>query len=189
MNILLTGFEPFGGSTVNASWEAVQRVDGVRRVLLPVSFARAGAMIREIVASGPDAVLCVGEAGGRPAISVERVAVNLMDAQIPDNDGARPVDAPVSPGGPAAYFAMLPAREIAERVRAAGIPAELSCTAGTYVCNSTFYALMEAIAKRGRPIQGGFIHVPARGMPAEQAAEALRIAVSILREYGERGSA
>ena len=177
MNIVITGFEPFGGSTVNASWEAIRRMTGAEKRLLPVSFARAGAEIRRIVAAGPDAVICVGEAAGRTAVSVERVAVNLMDARIPDNDGAQPVDAPVSPSGPAAYFATLPTRQIVDRLRDAGIPAELSCTAGTYVCNATFYALMDMIAQSGKPILGGFIHVPAGGMDAETIARALQIAV------------
>ena len=176
MRITVTGFEPFGGSSLNASWEAVRRLDGVEKALLPVSFVRAGERIRKIVADGPDAILCVGEAGGRSAVSVERVAVNLMDARIPDNDGAQPVDAPIAPG-PAAYFTALPSREIVARMRRAGLPAELSYTAGTYVCNALFYALMHAVSTCGKPIPAGFIHVPAAGMAAEEAARALRIAV------------
>ena len=177
MRLIVTGFEPFGGAEVNASWEAVRRLDGVEKVLLPVSFARAAEGLRALVAGEPDAVICVGEAGGRSAISVERVAVNLMDARIPDNDGAQPVDESILPGGPAAYLSTLPTRAISARLGEAGLPAELSYTAGTYVCNCAFYALMDAVGRSARPILGGFIHVPARGMPVDQIAEGLRIAV------------
>jgi len=187
MRLIVTGFEPFGGADVNASWEAVRRLDGVEKLLLPVSFAGATGKIRGLVAGGPDAVICVGEAGGRSAICVERVAVNLMDARIPDNDGAQPLDEPVAPGGPAARFSTLPTRDIVERLREAGIDAQLSYTAGTYVCNATFYALMEAVARSGRPIPAGFIHVPARDMPTETIAEGLRIAVREV-EKGLTGS-
>ena len=182
MNIIVTGFEPFGGASVNASWESVKALTGVRTVLLPVSFARAADAVRKIVAGAPDAVICVGEAGGRKAISVERVAVNLMDASIPDNDGAQPRDTPLKPNGPAAYFSTLPTRQMVERMRAAGLAAELSYTAGAYVCNATFFTLMDAVAESGRPIPAGFIHVPARDMPADEITRALRIAVECLEE-------
>lgn len=177
MRMIVTGFEPFGGAEVNASWEAVKRMEGVEKRLLPVSFARARDEMDALVAEMPDAILCVGEAGGRSAISVERIAVNWMDARIPDNDGAQPVDESILPDGPAAYLSTLPTRDIVERLGEAGIPAELSYTAGTYVCNCAFYALMDAIARSGKPIPGGFIHVPARGMPVDRIAEGLRIAV------------
>ncbi|MDO4867110.1 MAG: pyroglutamyl-peptidase I [Clostridia bacterium] len=180
--IVVTGFEPFGGASVNASWEAVRTLDGVEKALLPVSFARTDEAIRQIAASAPDAVICVGEAGGRSAISVERVAVNLMDARIPDNDGARPVDVPIEPTGPAARFATLPTRRIVECIRKAGLPAELSYSAGTYVCNATFYALMEALVAAGTPALGGFIHVPASGMAAGDIARGLDVAVRCVRE-------
>ena len=176
MRLIVTGFEPFGGSEVNASWEAVQRLEGVEKRLLPVSFARAKDKINALVAEAPDAILCVGEADGRSAISVERVAVNWMDARIPDNDGARPDDQRIVPDGPAACFATLPTRGIVEHLQDAGIPAELSYTAGTYVCNCAFYALMDAIARSERSILGGFIHVPAKGMPIETIAKGLAIA-------------
>ena len=180
--MIVTGFEPFGGTEVNASWEAVRRLEGVEKALLPVSFARSAARIRALVAEAPDAMLCVGEAGGRSAITVERIAVNLMDARIPDNDGTQPVDEPIAPDGPAAHFATLPTREIVTRLRMRSIPAELSYTAGTYVCNRAFYALMDAIEHTGRPIPGGFIHVPAKGMPIETIAEGLAIAVEAVKQ-------
>ena len=175
--IVVTGFEPFGGAERNASWEAVRQLEGVRTVLLPVSFARACRMIREIAAGDAAAVLCVGEAGGRERISVERVAVNLMDARIPDNDGYQPADEPVCPGRPEARFSTLPVRQI---LRAVG-DAELSYTAGTYVCNAVFYSLMDEILLRGGRIPGGFIHVPAAGMPTERIAEGLAGTVACIR--------
>lgn len=178
MGIIVTGFEPFGGAKVNASWEAVRELTGVEKALLPVSFERAAEAVRKIVSARPSAVICVGEAGGRDGISAERVAVNLMDARIPDNDGAQPADAPIRPEGPAAYFSTLPTRAIAEGIRAAGIAGALSYTAGTYVCNCVFYTLMDEIARLSAPTLGGFIHVPARGMETDRLTAALRIAVN-----------
>lgn len=172
MNIIVTGFEPFGGETVNASWEAVKGLQWVQTVLLPVSFRRAASMIREIASSGPDAVICVGEAGGRSRISIERVAVNLMDARIPDNDGFQPVDSSIREDGPAAYFSRLPVRRMVEAME----NAELSYTAGTYVCNAVFYTLMDTVRDT---IPAGFIHVP-KTMEIPRVTAALQAAVRIL---------
>lgn len=177
MRIVVTGFEPFGGREENASWEAVKTLSGVEKILLPVSFVRAADRVRALAASGPDAVICVGEAGGRAAVSVERVAVNLMDARIPDSDGAQPRDTAVRPGGPAAWFSTLPTRDILDAVTGAGIPAEMSYTAGTYVCNAVFYALMDAAAQERSVKAAGFIHVPALLMDAGQIRTALTLAV------------
>jgi pyroglutamyl-peptidase len=135
-------------------------------------------------------VLCVGQAGGRPAISVERVAINVIDAQITDNDGAQPVDAPVVRSGPAAYFSTLPIKAMHADLQAAGIAAEISQTAGTFVCNQVFYALMHALAQMPAPRpRGGFVHVPfvpeqlgeLRGiaaMPLETMVAGLRVAIA-----------
>ena len=177
--IIVTGFEAFGGSETNASWEAVRRMADVDAILLPVSFSRACAMIREIVSGRPEAVLCVGEAGNRDVISVERVAINLMDARIPDNDGCRPMDEPVCPGRPAAWFSTLPVREI----RAAMRNAELSLTAGTYVCNAVFYTLMDEISRNGADTAGGFIHVPAQRTAYESITAELQKAVGCIRGH------
>lgn len=166
--VLLTGFSPFDGQAVNASWEAVDAVrsgwdDGdvelvVRR--LPVSFRRARQELRTAVAElAPDVVVGVGEAGGRSAVGLERVAVNLIDARIPDDDGSAPVDVPVIAGGPAAFLSTLPVKACAAAVRSAGVPVEVSMTAGTYVCNATFYALMH-LAERTDGLRAGFVHVP-----------------------------
>ncbi len=167
MRVLVTGFAPFGGETVNPSWEAVRRLPGrigraeVTAVELPVSFAASGgALAAALRRVRPDVVLCTGQAGGRAGICVERVAVNLQDAAIPDNDGAQPHDRPIRPDGPAAYFATLPTREIVSALCAGGIPAALSYSAGTYVCNHLFYTLMDLLAREERAVYGGFLHVP-----------------------------
>ena len=166
--IIVTGFEPFDGAEKNASWEAVRELSGIQAVQLPVSFDRAAEMIRELAGQSPDGIICVGEAGARGAISFERVAVNLMDARIPDNDGIKPTDEQIRPGRPAAYFSTLPVREMMKRAQEAGIPAELSYTAGTYVCNAVFYSLMDEIDRQRSEMPGGFIHVPAKGMEIQR---------------------
>lgn len=167
--ILLTGFEPFGGSAVNPSLQAVQALNGRRiaghRVVgaaLPTAF---GDSVRELAAllaaHRPVLVLATGQAGGRAALSMERVAINVDDARIPDNAGAQPVDVPVVPGGPAAYFSTLPIKAMRAALLAQGIPAEVSQTAGTFVCNHVFYGLMHLLARpRWRGVRGGFVHVP-----------------------------
>ena len=128
---------------------------------VPTEFVRSGAVLRDaLAAERPDAVLCVGQAGGRAAITPERVAINLMNARIPDNAGFQPVDQPVVPGGPAAYFATLPVRRMAEAIEKAGIPAQISNTAGTYVCNCLLYTLLHTAAVEYPGMPGGFIHVP-----------------------------
>ena len=186
MKIIVTGFEPFGGAETNASWEAVKDLRDVRTVLLPVSFRRAAGMIRSLAAEEPDLLICVGEAGNRKAISLERIAVNWMDARIPDNDGWQPVDEKICPDRPAAWFPTLPVREMAEAVQAAGIPAELSWSAGTYVCNTVFYSLMDEIDRLGLKTKGGFIHVPAGWMEPGQLRGALEAAIR--QAAGKSGS-
>lgn len=167
MKFLVTGFAPFGGEKVNPAWEAVKllpaTLPGARIItaLLPTAFEQGARVLAEqIQLHEPDAVLCVGQAGGRPALAVERVAVNLVDARIADNEGNKPQDEAVIPGGPAAYFSNLPTRALVERLLAKGIPASLSYSAGTYVCNEVFYRLMHLVAVRYPKMLGGFIHVP-----------------------------
>lgn len=163
--VLLTGFDPFGGDAVNPSGDAVRRVaatwDGPQRLVtdvLPVTFAGAAERIRALIAAHePDVVIAVGLAGGRPAVGVERIAVNLADARIADNDGAQPVDEPSIEGAPAAAFATVPVKAIAAAVAAAGIPAEVSHTAGTFVCNHVFFTALAAAPSSTRT---GFLHVP-----------------------------
>jgi len=175
--ILLTGFEPFGGESVNPSWEIARALDGwvcegrvVRAALLPCAFGDALARLDDALAAWqPELVLCLGQAGGRAEISIERAALNVDDARIPDNAGRQPIDAPVVAGGPAAYFSTLPIKALARDLRAAGIPAAVSNTAGTFVCNHVFYALMHRLATAPAlaGARGGFVHVP---YTPEQAA-------------------
>lgn len=169
--ILLTGFDPFGGDALNPSWLIAQALDGQRigghrvvSVQLPTVFGRSlhhlGALID---AHKPALVVCLGQAGGRAALSIERVGINVNDARIPDNMGAQPVDTPVMPGGPAAYFASLPVKAMLRGVQRAGVPCEVSQTAGTFVCNHVLYGLMHLLATRPagpQGVRGGFVHVP-----------------------------
>jgi len=197
--VLLTGFEPFGGDAANPSGEAVHLVaarwtgpEVLVSAVLPVTFTGAAVRLRELIAEHrPDVVVAAGLAGGRAAIGVERVAVNLVDARIPDNDGEQPVDVPSVPGAPAAHFATLPVKEIVGRIAAAGIPAELSYSAGTFVCNHVFFTALEDTAS---PVRAGFVHVPwstehapagAASLPLRQIADALEIAVRTSVEVTE----
>ncbi len=191
---LLLGFAPFGGEMVNPSWQAVRALDGamieshqVVAVELPCEFDRALHVLwHALRKTEPRVAIAVGLAGGREGISLERVAINLIDARIPDNAGAQPVDVPVLRGGAAAFFATLPVKASLLALQEAGIPAHLSQTAGTYVCNQVFYALLHAL-RRQRNTRAGFIHVPwspeqaeahgEAGMPIEQVTRALEIIV------------
>ncbi len=171
MKILLTGFEPFGGSVLNPSEQVVRALDkprsarlsGARFVtaVLPVDWQKGPQALEEALRTHrPDAVLCLGEGPSRAALSIERVAVNLLDFRIPDNSGVTLTDQPVIPGGPAAYFVTLPARAIHQAILAADVPAELSMTAGTYLCNQILYHLLHSLAGNARAIPAGFIHLP-----------------------------
>ena len=174
--MLLTGFEPFHGQTVNPSAVAVSALADCeiagRRVVakvLPVTFADAfGALDRAFRAARPELVICIGEAGGCAAITVERIAINVDDARIPDNAGARPIDRAIARRGPVAYWSTLPIKAIVAALIEKGVPATVSQTAGTFVCNHVFYGLMHKLA-REPGVRGGFIHVP---MLPEQAAQA-----------------
>ena len=167
MKVLITGFSPFDGETINPALEAVKllpnSIAGAEIIIaeLPVVFRQEAQVLIELVEEhNPDIVICVGQAGGRPAISVERVAINLQDARIPDNEGNTPVDEPIKADGKEAYFSSLPTRAMVQALREQGIPAALSYSAGTYVCNDVMYHLLYWIDKHGWDIQGGFIHVP-----------------------------
>ena len=167
MKILLTGFDPFGGETVNPAYEAVKLLPDIIagaqiiKLEVPTQFHRAGVVLEEAMqAQKPDVVICVGQAGGRAAITPEKVAINLMDGRIPDNAGFQPVDVPIQEGGETAYFTSLPVKAMVQRMRDAGIPAAVSYTAGTYVCNYLLYTLLYLIDKKYPGVRGGFIHVP-----------------------------
>ena len=146
--LLITGFEPFGKDQVNPSWEAVSRLEDIigdyelTKLRLPVVF---GIAAEQVLAAAkvlaPDAILCIGQAGRRKAVTPERVAINLRDASMKDNAGNQPMDEPVVPEGPTAYFASVPVRKMVNAVKGNNIPCEFSYSAGTYVCNDLFYTL------------------------------------------------
>ena len=163
--LLITGFEPFGGESINPSWEAVCRLPSeigeysLTKLLIPVIFGVAAEkVISEAEKICPDAILCIGEAGGRDAVTPELVGINLRYAKIPDNGGNQPVDEPIIAGGENAYFSTLPIRKMAEAVSAYGIPSRVSYSAGTYVCNDVIYTLLSHFQGSGTRV--GFIHVP-----------------------------
>jgi pyroglutamyl-peptidase len=191
--ILLTGFDAFGGATLNPSWLVARALHG-RQILghtvvaaqLPTVFdASLTALNALLEQHRPSLVICVGQAGGRQAISLERVAINVNDAPIADNAGGQPVDTPVKAGAPAAYFTRLPIKAMLAALQAHGVAAEVSQTAGTFVCNHVFYGLMHALATRRdlEHARGGFIHVPwlpEQGTPSmalDDMVRGLRIAV------------
>jgi pyroglutamyl-peptidase len=168
MKILVSAFDPFGGDKVNPALEAVkllpEEIDGntVKKLEVPTVFVKSIDKLQAAIeAEKPDAVLCVGQAGGRFDVTPERVAINCDDARIPDNEGNQPVGA-IYGDGPAAYFATLPIKAMVRRIRGAGLPASVSNTAGTFVCNHLMYGLLYHLDHRfkGRGIRGGFVHVP-----------------------------
>lgn len=168
--VLLTGFDPFAGAARNPSLEAVQALHGrvlaghrVQALELPTVFGAAwDALQTALMAQRPALVVSVGQAGGRRGFHIERVAINVDDATLPDNAGQQPVNRPVLPGAPTAYFSSLPAHAMVDGLRAQGLPAEVSNSAGTFVCNHVFYRLMHALATEPalQGTRGGFVHVP-----------------------------
>lgn len=164
-HLLITGFDPFGGETVNPSWEAVSRlpdmIGGYRltKLQIPTVFGLAAdTVLAAAKADAPDVILCVGQAGGRDAVTPERIAVNVSSARIADNRGNQPVEIPIVPEGPDGIFATVPVLHMADAITAAGLPGKVSNTAGTFVCNDTLYRLLHHYA--ATPVRAGFIHVP-----------------------------
>jgi pyroglutamyl-peptidase len=177
MKALVTGFDPFGGEAINPAQEALARLKprlgplAIETCVVPTVFGKSiDALEAAIDAAKPDIVLCVGQAGGRPALSLERVAINVDDARIPDNARQKPIDLPVVKGGPAAYFTSLPIKAAVAALRHAGLPAIVSNTAGTFVCNHLFYGLMHLAAQRGNAFRGGFLHIPFLPQQAQRHA-------------------
>jgi pyroglutamyl-peptidase len=195
--VLLTGFEPFGGDVVNPSAEIAQRLHGqiiaehqVIGAVLPCVFSKAGPELKRLLRRHrPSLVICLGLAAGRTAITPERVAVNIADARIPDNEGRQPVDERVVRGGPVAYWSQLPIKAIVEALRARGAPAEVSQSAGTFVCNHVFYSLMHTLARQRHGARGGFLHVPQPGpdvgLTLEGMSDAIRVAIHACLQHGD----
>jgi pyroglutamyl-peptidase len=199
--VLLTGFAPFGGELVNPSWQAVSLLATRREVAaveLPCAFAESLPALRAAIEGHrPELVVCVGQAGGRPDVTPERVAVNLVDARIPDNAGDQPIDLPVIPGGPVGYFTTLPVKACVAAIRDAGVPASVSQTAGSFVCNQVFYGLMHLLATEFPGVRGGFVHVPfspeqvaaagtaAPSLSVERCADALSVLVDTALSVAE----
>ncbi|SBW07492.1 Pyrrolidone-carboxylate peptidase [uncultured Eubacteriales bacterium] len=167
MKLLLTAFDPFGGATVNPALEAVKlvanQIGGVTvvKVEVPTVFHKSIDIVAAAIEKEqPDAVLCIGQAGGRFDLTPERVAINVDDARIKDNEGNQPIDVPIFEDGAPAYFTTLPVKAMAAKIREAGIPASVSNTAGTFVCNHLMYGVLYTLAKKYPGVRGGFMHVP-----------------------------
>lgn len=204
MKILMTAFDAFGEDNINSSSEALdalfvpEETAELIKIKLPTVFGRSVSLLTEAIKEhAPDAVLCVGQAADRAAVTVERIAVNIIDARIEDNEGVKPVDVPIVPDAPAAYFATVPVKGIVNAICGAGIAAQISDTAGTYVCNQLFYGALHYISVNSLPVRAGFIHVPriteqgggrVKEQPAmdiESVVKALEIAVRETADYTE----
>ena len=187
--LLITGFEPFGGEAINPSWDAVERLDAeiggyyLTKLRIPVVFGEAAKFVlntaRELA---PDVIICVGQAGGRGAITLELVGINLRNASIPDNLGNKPCDERIVEDGSDAYFSTLPVRKIAEAINASGVPSQVSYSAGAYVCNDVLYTLLAHY--NGSETKVGFIHVPysteqgkSPSLPIDDICTSLNIAI------------
>ena len=179
-HLLITGFDPFGGETVNPSWEAVSRLPDVvgdyrlTKLQIPTIFgAAADTVLAAAAQDAPDVILCVGQAGGRDAVTPERVAINMASAKIPDNAGNIPVETPVIPGAPDGIFSTVPVAAMAEAITAEGLPGKISNTAGTFVCNDTLFRLLHRYA--GTPVRAGFVHVPWLPEQAKEGAPSMAL--------------
>ena len=189
--LLITGFDPFGGESVNPAWEAVKLLPKtigdymLCKLEIPTVYGLgAQQVLQKACEVKPDAILCIGQAGGRAMVTPERVAINIRDARIDDNAGNRPVEEPVVSNGPAAYFTTVPVKAMAEAITAAGFPGGVSNTAGTFVCNDVLYTLLHEF--NGTGVQVGFIHVPylpeqgTPSLPLKDTVAALKAAIMAL---------
>lgn len=197
MKIIVTGFDPFGGEKINPSIECVKALPGIKgveliRLELPTVFKESAVRLNEVINKvKPDAVLSVGQAGGRPGITMERVAINVDDARIPDNISQQPIDETIQTEGAAAYFSTLPIKRIVKAIREAGFSAEVSNSAGTFVCNHIMYQALFAATKADKPFKAGFMHIPfipeqttdKPSLPLEESTKALQIAIETIRDY------
>lgn len=197
MKVLITGFDPFGGAAINPAYEAVKllpdTIEGaeIHRLEIPTVFEKDGEVLAKAIdEQEPDIVICVGQAGGRSDISIEKVAINLMEARIPDNEQQQPLNQVIHEDGETAYFATIPVKAMVSNVKEAGIPSSVSYTAGTFVCNDIMYRLLYLAEKKEQTIKGGFIHVPylpeqvvdlpvgTPSLPVETIAKGLEAAVA-----------
>lgn len=204
MKVMITGFDPFGGESVNPAYEAVKLLPDtiagaeIIKVEIPTVYTKSGMAVEAgIEQHNPDIVLCIGQAGGRSSVQVEKVAINLAEARIKDNEGNQPMDTPLHEDGETAYFTNLPVKAMVNAVRAAGIPSHISYTAGTFVCNDVMYHLLYLINKKYSHIRGGFIHVPyaleqvidkpvqTAAMPVETISKALECCIAAAVEHEE----
>ena len=201
MKVLLTAFDPFGGERMNPAQEAVKLVSDqlgeieIVKCYVPTVFEKSVEIVAEAIkAHRPDAVLCVGQAGGRPVLTLERVAINLDDAPIPDNAGNQPIDRTIFADGKNAYFSTLPVKGMVAAIREAGIPAAISYTAGTFVCNHLMYGLLYTLENHYPSIRGGFLHVPflpeqvkpgsnAPSMPLADIVRGIEAAIAAISKY------
>lgn len=197
MKIIVTGFDPFGGEKINPSIECVKalpEIEGVEliRLELPTVFKESAKRLNDVIKDvKPEAVLSVGQAGGRAGITMERIAINVDDARIPDNISQQPIDEAIQLDGEAAYFSTLPIKRIVKAIREAGIPAEVSNSAGTFVCNHIMYQALFAATKADKPFKAGFMHIPfipeqttdKPSLPLEESTKALQIAIETIRDY------
>ena len=193
-NLLITGFDPFGGESINPSWEAVSRLPQtigqyqLTKLQIPTVFGEAAKVVLDTSAQlQPDVIICVGQAGGRRGITPEVIGINLRDASIPDNAGVTPANMPVIPGGPDGLFATVPVREMVAALRRAEIPAALSYSAGAFVCNDVLYTLLHHFRDSSTLV--GFIHVPflpqqagekVPSLPLETIIQGLTLAIQAL---------
>lgn len=201
MKILVSGFDPFGGESINPAWEAVRLLPThilgaeVRTIQLPTVFHEsARLLIDEINQYQPDVVVCVGQAGGRVGVTPERVAINIDDARISDNAGNQPIDIEIQVDGAPAYFSTLPVKAMVERMKMENIPTQLSNTAGTFVCNHIMYQALHYVTVHQLETQAGFIHVPfipeqvvnrvdQPSMPLSEIVRALTVCLETIMEY------
>jgi pyroglutamyl-peptidase len=192
MRILLTGFEPFGNATNNPSAEIVKQIsmENVFTAILPVAYTKSAEHLLALIAEhNPDVVICLGQAEGRTQITPEKVAINLDDARLADNEGVLRSDVKILEGGPDAYFSTLPVKEIVEAIKAKGVPAAVSLSAGAFLCNHVFYVAQNKFA--GTNVRSGFVHVPLMDsqapefpglptMPLDQMVTAVRAMLEVL---------
>ena len=189
--LLITGFDPFGGESVNPSWEAVKLLPDrigayeLHKLQIPTVFGVAAQRVLQKAAQvNPDVILCIGQAGGRAAVTPERIGINVRSARIADNAGNQPQEEPIVPNGPDGLFATVPVVKMVQAIQNAGLPGAVSNTAGAFVCNDTLYTLLHHYA--GTSVRAGFIHVPyipeqgTPNLPLEQIVQALTAAVEVL---------